>query len=311
MASRIIEILTSRKTALVLFGCICLFSIPGTVAEQRTLYGTPLFRFLLALLGLNVLICTVSRAKSLPVPVMLIHAGVLITLAGGMISSFGFIGTVNIYEGESTGRIYRWDKGEDIPLGADLRVLKINLLYYPVPVKVGVLKGREKSGLFTIKTGESFSLDSFVIKADAIELPAEKLTLSVYAGGFPVGTADTGGRRDLPENFPYSFVLVAYQNPVLSRTWVDLTLSRGNTVLAEGKSEVNEPFQWNGLSFYHTRNDFDAYGRPYAGIQIVRDRGRGVVFFGFVVMLLGSFLWMYRKLAFPARLFQARGPNLS
>jgi hypothetical protein len=78
---------------------------------------------------------------------------------------------------------------------------------------------------------------------------------------------------------------------------VDLQLSKGKQIIAEGQSEVNAPFAWERLNFYHTRNENDAEGRTYAGIQIVDDPGRWIVYTGFGIIITGTVLWLYQRMS--------------
>ncbi|UCD34476.1 MAG: hypothetical protein JSU90_09265, partial [Nitrospiraceae bacterium] len=220
----------------------------------------------------------------------------LLTFAGVVISSFGYVATVNIYEGTSVDRVYRWDKEKDMPLGINLAVKKIHVEYYPIPLRVGVLMGEDKVGLFELKTGESFSLYGYTVTAESLEFPSQNLRVGVYNDGHYVGFSETGGERNLPGDFPYDFRLVAFQNPSLKRLWIDLVLSRDGEVLAEGTSEVNSPLTWEKLSFYNTKVDVDQYGNPYAGIQITCDPGLYFVYLGFIVAGIGSVLFIVRKL---------------
>jgi len=131
-----------------------------------------------------------------------------------------------------------------------------------------------------------------LVKAEALEFPSETLRLSVFDQGRFIGSADSAGQAGtLPEDFPYGFRLVAYQNPLLKRVWVDLALSRESEVLAEGPSEVNNPLTWKRLRFFNTQTDADEFGLPYAGIQITDDPGRPFVFVGFGVLSLGGLLF--------------------
>jgi len=287
--------LTSREMAVGLFGAICLFALIGTVIEKEDFYSNPLFITLIALMGLNLLLCSVRRRKALSWPILILHAGIILTLMGSVVSSFGYVSTVNIYEGTAVDKVYRWDLKKDVPLGMELALKKINMEYYPISVKVGVLRQGEKVGLFILKTGESFKLDNYEIKVEALEFPSETLILSVFDQGHLIGSADTSGERDLPADFPYSFVLVAYKNPHLKRMWVDLMLLKGSDVIAEGTSEVNHPFVWQNLRFYHVQVDQDPQGFLYAGIQIRKDPGRFYVFLGFSVIGLGSIVYFISK----------------
>lgn len=289
--------LGSKKFTLILFPVLCIFLIPRTVIRTEDIQLGTWGSIIFGCMGLNLVLCTVQRIKTLAKAVIILHIGVLIIFTGVVISSFGYVATVNIYEGTKADKVYRWDIKKDVPLGVDIMVKKINVQYYPVAVKVGVIRAQEKFGLFLLKTGESFQLDRFTVKVDALELKQEqKLNLSVYNGDNLVGTADTLGENTLPADFPYEFKLVAYQNPSLKRLWVDLSLSKDSEVVMEGTSEVNHPLTWGKFSFYNTKVDADQYGLLFAGIQITNDPGLPYVYTGFVVAGIGSIIFLFKRL---------------
>ena len=288
--------LASKKLAAGLFLFLCLVLIPRTFWDAGNIYLSTVSNVLIGLMGLNLATCTLRRMKTLPKSVLVIHLGAVIVLAGAVISSLGFVATVNIYEGTVADTAYRWDIKQDMPLGVDLTVRKINMEYYPVSVKVGVLKGKEKFALFVLKTGESFNLEGYNVRADSLDFPSENLRLSIYDGGRFIGSADATGASDLPPGFPYEFKLVAYKNPSVKRAWLDLALSRGSGLIAEGTTEVNRPFTWGELNFYNTKISADSYGMPFAGIQISKDPGKPYVFFGLAVLAIGSVMYLFGRL---------------
>lgn len=293
--TKIHKFLASTKLAVALFITISLFAIPGTFLENREIiFKNPLFVALLVLLAINLILCTLRRFRSLPKSVLVLHVGVIITLAGCVLTSFGYVATVNIYEGTTTAQAYRWDTQRDEPLGIDLGVRRIHREYYPVPVKVGVLRGTEKVGLHTLKTGEHFTLDGYTVKVDELDLATEVLKLSVSRAGVPLGACDTAGTSAFSPDFPYQFKLVAFMNPVLKRLWVDLRITEQDRQV-DGVAEVNHPFTWNGLYFYNTQVAADDAGAPYAGIQIVKDPGRPLVFAGFLVTSIGGVMAYGRR----------------
>jgi len=286
--------LASKRLAVILFLLICLSLVPGTLAESDFRVGV-LSRILFGCLGLNLLLCTARRLRTLPRPVLVLHLGTMVIIVGMVASSFGYVATVNIYEGSAVDAAYRWDREEDTPLGLQLGVREIHKDYYPVAVKVGVLRGEEKFGLFELRTGQYFSLGPYSIRADSLDVPSETLKLSIHQGDRLIGATDTSAAATLPPDFPYTFKLVGYKDPVVSRAWVDLELANSGGVIAAGTSEVNGPFHWEGLSYYCTLIDSDDYGNDFAGIQIVKDPGRPVVFAGFAVVMAGCLLWAREK----------------
>jgi len=296
ISERLFRFAGGTELALLLFGTITLLTIPGTFGIGRSLYSSPLFKVLLGLLMLNLLVCTVRRRKRLKWPVLLLHAGVLVVLGGAFLTTLGYVATVNVYEGGQTELAYRWDLQQDTPLGFNLAIAKINRDYLPIPVRVGVLRGNEKVDLFTLKTGESFTIGDYRVRVDSLDLRTETLFLTIVQGERTIGTASTSDETALPEGFPYSFKLVAFKTPVLRRARVDLKLLQGSSVLAEGSTEINHPFQWRGLYFYSTLIDKTPNGEPFAGIQIVNDPGRSVVFAGFVLAGLGALALLIRRL---------------
>ncbi|RMF99793.1 MAG: ResB-like family cytochrome C biogenesis protein, partial [Nitrospirae bacterium] len=96
------------------------------------------------------------------------------------------------------------------------------------------------------------------------------------------------------EKFPYEFVLVAYTTPVIKQTSVELTVIGDDGSRAEGHAEVNGPFLWRGIRFFHTTTAFDEDGRVYAGIQVVHDPGRPVVYSGFFILMAGGIMYLRR-----------------
>ncbi len=292
---RLFRFLASKELTAVLLVALCAVLIPRTLKETEEITVGVLPRILFGCLAINLVFCTVKRIRSLSNSVLVVHAGVFVTLIGAVISSFGYVATANIYEGTSVDSAYRWDVKKEVPLGFDLTVKKIHLQYYPVPVKVGVLRGGEKHALFVLKTGESFSLDGYTVRADELVFPSENLRLSVFLGGRLVGTADTEGTRDLPPDFPYDFKLVAFKDPALKGAWVDMTISKGPSIFKEGTSGVNSPLTWEKLNFYNTSSDADRFGNRFAGIQITYDPGKPLVYLGFAVIGLGSGMYFVRK----------------
>ena len=289
------QFLASKKLTIILFLILGVIFIPRTFSEETDIQVGYLGNIFFGLLSLNMILCTVQRIKTLAKSVIIIHIGILVTFAGVVISSFGYIATVNVYEGESVDTVYRWDLKKDAPLGVDLMVKSVNLDYYPNPVRVGVLRGEEKAGLFELKIGESFVIDRYRVNVDELDVRVKNLQLSIYEGDALIGFAQTAGDNDLPAGFPYDFRLVAYKDTALMRAWAYLELSRNSKMLSEGVSEVNHPLKWEGINFHHVNMDYDDYGNIYAGIQITHDPGVPYVYAGFTILAIGCVMFALRR----------------
>jgi cytochrome c biogenesis protein ResB len=292
----IIERLSSTRLSIILFGLLAVAAIPGTLLKsQREYYSHPLFVILLIAFALHLTLCTVWRWRSLSRSTLIVHLGVLITLAGAVLTSTGYVATINIYEGESSKTVYRWDLKKDTPFTYEIRIKKINKLFYPVPLQIGVMKGEEKHVLKVLKTGESFQLDGYTVTADNFDPWKEVVSVAVSKGGQSLGSADTAGGSTLPPDFPFSFKLVAFQDAVIKRFWVDIDFLDNGHVVQSGTTEINTPFNWNGLDFFNTQISLDQERRPYAGIQIVNDPGKYLVYTGMFILSVGTIAAWYRR----------------
>ncbi|MBI4698147.1 MAG: ResB-like family cytochrome C biogenesis protein [Nitrospirae bacterium] len=251
-----IKLLASKETMITLLTALCVLLAVTTFSENAYIWN--IIRILFGLTALNLVLCTWQRIKGLSMPVLFMHIGVIITLIGGAISIFGFVATVNIYEGSKTDMVYRWDIKKDASIGAGIMVKKLHEEYYPVAIKVGVLKNGQKYNLFILKTGEVFDLDNYRVHADSLDFQTETLRLSIYLNSEYLGSADTSGIVDVRAEFPYEFKLVAYKDPVIKKAWVDLRLI-------------------------------------FVGLQITRDPGLPYVYIGFGITAFGGVFYILRR----------------
>lgn len=292
----IIEWLSSTRLSIILFGLLAAAAIPGTLLQsQREYYSHPFFVILLLAFAVHLTICTVKRWRTLSSSTLVVHLGVLLTMAGAVMTGTGYVATINIHEGGSSKTVYRWDLERDAPFSHEIRVRKINKVFQPVPLQIGVMKGEQKHALNTVKTGEMFPLDGFTVRVDNFDPWVELVSVSVLKGGQVLGTADTDGASTLPEDFPFSFKLVKFKDTVIKRFWVELDFLENGHVVKSGITEINAPLHWNGLDFFNTLISLDQDKRPYAGIQIVRDPGKYVVYSGMFILSVGTIAAWYRR----------------
>ena len=294
-SGRVLDGFTSTRVVLALFALLICLLVPSTFVPVLAPVLLKPVKIILAILGLNLVVCTLRRLKTLRISTLIIHLGSLVILAGGLISTFGFVATVNVYEDSSTGTVFNWDVEKEVPLGFDLRVARINTAFHPVDVKVGVLKNGRKGQLVVTRTGDFFVFEGYRVQVLALDPRTKELELAIHSpDGKQVGTLSTSGRKELPPGFPLDFQLVAFKDPAIKRVWADLELRKNGEVVAAGTSEVNRPLRWQSMQFFLTRVDADRSGRRYAGIQISRDPGIPSVYAGFAILCLGLLLALKR-----------------
>jgi hypothetical protein len=306
----VLRFLASTELALFLFLGIAVVAIPGTLAEKSPLYSSPYFVSLLAAFGCNLALCTISRFRTIHWAVLVVHVGVLVVLLGSVVKSLGFVATVNAYEKDVVTEFFRWDLERDLDLGFSVVVRKIHKEFYPMPIKIGVRKNGLKDGLHILKTGESFSFsDGYRVETGPLEYLNGNITLTVFRDNRRVGSYQTATKgSDFPPGFPYTFELVAYQNPRPKKEWLDLAILKDGRVVAEGTSGINNPFVWNRYAIYNPGNNLDKNGVPYAGIQVVRDPGMPLVFSGLTIMGVGVVISSLRRLNGNRRKCSATAP---
>lgn len=294
---RVLDGFTSTRVVLGLFALLICLLVPSTfVPDLAPAFLKPV-KIILAILALNLVTCTLRRLKTLRLSTLIIHLGALVILAGGQISTFGFVATVNINEKNSTDTVFNWDEEKEVPLGFDLRVARINMAFYPAAIKVGVLKNGRKAELVVTRTGDFFGFDEYRVQVLSLDPSTKELELAIQSlDGKRIGTLSTSGRKELPPGFPLDFQLVAFMDPAVKRVWVDLELWQNGELLASGTSEVNRPLRWQSMQFFLTRVDSDSRGRGYAGIQISRDPGIPFAYAGFAILCLGLLLALKRWL---------------
>lgn len=295
LLENVLHLFTSTRVVLVLFGLLVCFLVPLSIFnELRPVFIIPV-KVTLSFISVSLVVCTVTKFKILRRSTLLIHLGSIIIFIGGFVSVFGFVATINIYEGDTIDTVYNWNVEQDVPLGYDLLVDAINMDYYPVGVKIGVLKNGQKAELFESRTEDFFVFEEYRIQILRLDPFAKVAYLSVESlTGEVIGTMSTDGERDLSSEVPLDFKLVAFQDPQVKRMWVNLELQQNGKRIKSGTSEVNHPFKWQGINFFLTQVATDNMNRPYAGIQISKDPGVPYVYVGFVVFFLGLILALKR-----------------
>ncbi|MBI5142625.1 MAG: hypothetical protein HZA20_10645 [Nitrospirae bacterium] len=288
MTSKAHELFSSLRLTAALLAALALLSIPGTLLERSGVVLAPVYAALVVALCVNVAVCVFSRRRGIRLSALVMHVGIILLIAAGFFSMTRRVMTVNIHVGDSVSTVYDWSAERETTLDHEIRIVSMDNRHYPSRVKVGVLSGGEKAGLFEIETGRSFESGGYRVMASSIDPLAVTLNLEVYRGDTLVEKIQVPRTGDAPlPGTPLSFRLVAYQTPRLKSASVNIEIVSGGKVAASGSSGVNKPFSWGGRGYYHTNTAVDEFGNPYAGIQVVEDRWKPLVYIALVALACG------------------------
>jgi hypothetical protein len=270
-------------------------SLPWLLAAARFLgvvdtYRSPVFLSLVALIALSLSLCTWQRAASLrggapaggPRRLRLaldvaLHLSLLAIASGGAGKwLWGSVRTMNVHVGGVTDVFYDFGSGQDEPLGFTVEVLERQDTWYPLRAMIGVSDAGAGTRIGLVEAVEGRS----------VAVPGADLTLRLE-GADPAGrilrlSASGGGRADTVElqtaeggNATHDIgalrlTLVAWRRDVRG-VRSRIACSGGGIPRQVGWISPRERVTCRGVGFAMTAWGEDTDGRPYVGIQAVRD----------------------------------------
>jgi hypothetical protein len=281
--------------------------------------------------GLVLIIAIAAFRRLLRVPgLLLMHAGCVLILAGGMWGSraghalqkrlFGIdkirAGRMAIYEGESENRVFLGDGTESEELPFSIRLKDFRMEYYE-PVYLHIRTRGDEGWKIPVEIGAEFFLgDEFgtvkIVKAyENFKIAVEDGKSVPYDDPQPgfnpaleVQITEPGGQvttKYVFELFPghghaEDRFLLSYHRII--RDYVsELQIIRDNRVVTEKDIEVNHPLGFGGYHFY--QSSYDDKAGQYTVLTVFSDTGLPLVYAGYWMLCIGVFwhLWLRRILA--------------
>lgn len=328
---KILKIVGSLRLTIALILLIAGASVFGTLIEPgkalETVYHSPLFVLLLALLGVNLIFCALLRLRLRlsMLGFLTTHIGVLLVLLGAVVSgACGTAGMMQLFVGDTSHRFLTGDQIEkELPFSVRLNQFSVeyyNFLEYPdlgdliaadntdnkgnIIAKVPVEKGAEFFiGDYSIKIIDF--VPDFVKDLDTGEVttrsevpwnPALLISVSGDDGvskrwifaKFPQMDHFHAGRGSLPFNLVFDF-----RERIKSYRSDVSVLDWAGRELKRQTIEVNSPLSYGGYTFYQASYDREQHN--WSGLQVVRDPGLPVVYAGFCLLIFGVFFILYAK----------------
>lgn len=254
----------------------------------------------------------------------LTHFSLIVILAGSLIGNiWGFRAFINIPQGESIEAVALNDSNRLLNLGFTIRCDKFDMSYYP-----GTQMPKEyRSDLVIFENGRET-----LTKTIRVNDPLQYKGISFYQSSYgflppkpgearaeleiiPKGNASGGYRLQVAEGETKQ-IPGTDRNVQLATLIPDFSVGEGNRPISRSNQPNNPAAQVNiyqngklsfrGWSFlkyrdFHGSTD-DTYkvkfinysgGKPYTGLQVVKDPGVPVVLIGFGLLVLGLFVSFY------------------
>jgi cytochrome c biogenesis protein len=226
-----------------------------------------------------------------------VHLSFLAVMLGALSAELGFVGTLNIYQGEKSAVYFDWEKQRDLPLGFEFRLDSFEPIYYPIELRFVSVDPRSGQVLetHTTREGETVALPVPGVRAQVLKfIPFEEhLILGIIRDGAYLGEYHAfGGKRTVANPVDPGVELhpVAFRDPLLRQLHSEVSILEGGEVVKQGVIEVNHPLTYKGVTIYQTAFDQDKFGFWSAGFQFTRDPGEPVVWAGCVGLVLGLLL---------------------
>jgi len=241
----------------------------------------------------------------------LVHVSVLAVMLGALLAETGFVGTLNIYVGDSSRQIFDWETLRDRDLDFTFRLDHFEPVYYPLDVRFELVDPESGEVLETItsREGETVDLPGTGYRALVRKLIPEQrlLVLGIYRGESYLGEyhanpAEARASKDIA--MPVILRPSGYRDPVLKQLRSEVSILEQGRVVRQAVIEVNRPLVHRGIAIYQTAYSRDNFGSWYAGFQFSKDPGEPLVWLGSITMSLGlmlAFLVPYRVVALVAR----------
>ena len=240
--------------------------------------------------------------------VYVVHASVIFLLIGGLIGSiFGFDGFVNIPEGEAVNTIRLGNGTKTLPLDFEIRCDNFEVSFYDS----GMPK-EYRSGLTILEQGQPVVHKEIIVndplrykgvnmfQSSYGQLPPNEATLNFTSrntGRTYSEKAVVGEPIELPEKMG-TFTIDGFESAASFRGQNIGEALRGTLTTADGERKaVLLPLRFPSFDKMRRGQQIISIAnlkpRFFTGLQVTRDPGVGLVYLGFVLMILGCYVTFF------------------
>ncbi len=296
-------------------------------------YYSPYFLLLLILFSINLTVCLMNRTplKKKMLGSFFSHVSILIILLGALIGAFfGEKEFIKIHEGEEMSSFTVQDKRQ-IELPFSIRLDKFIYSEHIDPKERLLVCSAQNDECCSKDNPSGFGKDHGCIAELPTEIGVEsdiantgyRIKVLRYLGDFTMDTVTkvAQNRSARPDN-PAIEVRLKDKSGQVSTFWVfarfpdmhqkmdpnfkftyrylprrpkdfisKVTILKGGAEIMKKDIRVNEPLRFDGYTFF--QSSYDTEGLSWSGLQVVRDPGVGVVYTGFILLILGLVIIFY------------------
>lgn len=296
-------------SSLRLFFALCLALAAAFIYQTlfnrgAPVYGSWWFAALGVLAAANIAACAFRR-KGAPAHYLLIHAGLVVVVAGAFVTRFfRFEAELPLRVGQAADKAYTGKQAWRLPFSARLDDFRLD--YYAEPAGILTIEDENASREFAATPGAELELPGARLKvlrvardfgltarrevtdkspywlnpAAQVEISAGGKTRKAWVfANFPGMHEDA-----FPFRLRYSLEQAEIKNFTSS---VTVTYRGGEKT---GEVAVNGPLRVAGYTMYQT--SYDPADAKYTLLTVTRDRGAWVVYAGFGLLLAGILLWL-------------------
>lgn len=277
------------------------------------LFHSIFFEFLLILFAINLILGTIKRPiNKYFLGFYMTHLSLIIVLAGGLVGSlWGDKGMAEIAKGSSSGTYTSRHTRAEVPLPFVINLDDFKVSYKSPEARLYVFEeGDEKPDSYAVlKEGKKTALPK-MFGSGLPPVYCEKISYKQLSGESEnmeptyEGTVELKvGGQSVALSYPHKnrqkvgrYTLIATLEPIIGAYKSSVTLTEGGKTAAKAELKVNSPFYHKGYRLYQSSYKKDAQGRyAVSGIEIVKDPGLEIAFFGFGLMIVGVLYVFYVK----------------
>lgn len=299
-------------SSLYLFFTICALLAAAFVFQTvfnkgAPVYSTAWFAALGLALAANIAACSLRRVRTAPLHFTLLHAGLVVVIAGAFATRFSrFEAGLPLHAGSETDVAYTEGASYKLPFSVKLKDFRIE--YYSEPsglitveeadaartfdAREGLLiRLNDGSELKVLRTVKDFGLaagNKVVEKSPYWHNPAVQLELRSGADRKKLWFfSNFSGMHG--QAFPFR-VSYSLERAEIRNFFSDVTIKSPSGPATDAVISVNMPHKFGGYTLY--QSSYDPADAGYSLLTVTMDRGVWIVYSGFALFLIGVLLWL-------------------